>query len=51
MVSLGGLARKLFGSAFERRVKSLRPKVAEINALEEQFKKLRDSELRQKSDE
>lgn len=51
MVSLGGLARKIFGSAFERRVKSLRPKVAEINALEEQFQKLSDSELRQKTDE
>ena len=51
MVSLGGLARKIFGSAQERRVKSLQPKVAQINALEEQFQKLTDSELRQKTDE
>ncbi|MHC5306563.1 preprotein translocase subunit SecA [Bartonella sp. LJL80] len=51
MVSLGGLARKLFGSAHERRVKTLRPKVAEVNALEEQFQKLSDSELKQKTEE
>ena len=51
MVSLGGIARKIFGSAFERRIKSLRPKVAEINALEEQMQALSDSELRQKTDE
>ena len=29
-----GLARKLFGSANDRRVKSYRPRVDEINALE-----------------
>ena len=35
MVSLGGIARKLFGSANERRVRSYKSKIAAINALEE----------------
>lgn len=51
MVSLGGIARKFFGSAHERRVKTLRPKVAQVNALEEGFSKLSDDQLRQKTDE
>ena len=51
MVSLGGLARKLFGSSNERRVKSYRPRVDQINALEPQMKALSDAELRAKTDE
>jgi preprotein translocase subunit SecA len=51
MVSLGGLARKIFGSANDRRVKSLRPKVAAINALEAEMKALSDEALRGKTDE
>ena len=51
MVSLGGIARKLFGSSNDRRVKSYRPRVAEINALEPQMKALSDAELRAKTDE
>ncbi|UXN06309.1 MULTISPECIES: preprotein translocase subunit SecA [unclassified Bartonella] len=51
MVSLGGLARRLFGSAHERRVKSLRPRVAQINALEQQVSALSDDELRAKTAE
>src|ERR1051325_10057171 len=46
MVSLGGLARKIFGSSNDRRVKSYRPRTAEINALEAQMKGLSDAELR-----
>ena len=34
MVSLGGIARKIFGSSYDRRVKSYRPRTAEITALE-----------------
>lgn len=51
MVSLGGFARKLFGSAQERRIKALRPKISQINALEEEFQKLSDTQLCQKTNE
>lgn len=42
----GGLARKIFGSANDRRVKGLRPKLQAINALEPQMAALSDDELR-----
>ncbi len=51
MVSLGGLARKLFGSANDRRVRSYQPKVAAINALEESMKALSDEALAAKTQE
>ncbi|MHA7971509.1 preprotein translocase subunit SecA [Rhizobium sp. CAU 1783] len=51
MVSLGGLARKLFGSANERRVRSYQPKVAAIGALEESIKALSDEALAGKTQE
>ncbi|WP_208434951.1 preprotein translocase subunit SecA [Bartonella phoceensis] len=51
MVSLGVFARKFFGSAHERRLKALRQKVVQINALEERFMKLSDAQLCQKTDE
>ncbi|OYX83137.1 MAG: preprotein translocase subunit SecA, partial [Azorhizobium sp. 35-67-5] len=43
---LGGLARKLFGSANDRRVKSYRPAVQAINALEAEVSALSDEQLR-----
>ncbi len=46
MVSLGGIARKIFGSSNDRRVKSTRPRVEQINALEEQMRALSDEQLR-----
>jgi len=42
---------KVFGSKSERVVKSLRPNVAAINALEPEMQKLSDAELRAKTDE
>src|SRR6202011_4111571 len=42
---LGTLAKKIFGSSNERRLKGYRPKVAAINALEPEMLKLTDSEL------
>ncbi|AQS42201.1 MAG: Protein translocase subunit SecA [Candidatus Tokpelaia hoelldobleri] len=51
MVSLGGLARKLFGSSHDRRVKGLRPRVAQINALEPEIAALSDQELQNKTAE
>ncbi|AQX19343.1 preprotein translocase subunit SecA [Bartonella sp. WD16.2] len=51
MVNLGVFVRKIFSSAHERRIKILRQKVAQINALEEQFQKLSDTQLCQKTSE
>ncbi|KAA6204982.1 MAG: preprotein translocase subunit SecA [Candidatus Tokpelaia sp.] len=51
MVSLGGLARRLFGSSHDRHIKNLRPRVAKINALAEQIAKLGDEELKAKTAE
>ncbi|MER8463665.1 preprotein translocase subunit SecA [Mesorhizobium sp. M1396] len=45
MVSLGGLARKVFGSSNDRRVKSTRPRVEAINAMENEMQALSDEEL------
>jgi len=42
---LGNIAKKVFGSANDRRLKSYRPKVAAINALEPEMVKLSDEEL------
>jgi preprotein translocase subunit SecA len=42
---LGALAKKIFGSANDRRLKGYRPKVAAINALEPEMLKLSDDEL------
>ena len=49
MVSFGGIARKLFGSSNERRVRVFTPNVAAINALEEGMRKLSDEELAAKT--
>jgi preprotein translocase subunit SecA len=46
-----GLARKMFGSANERRIKSYRPHVDEINALEKELEALSDEALRARTDE
>nr|WP_295468296.1 preprotein translocase subunit SecA [Mesorhizobium sp.] len=51
MVSLGGIARKIFGSANDRRVKAARPRVEQINALEEQMRALSDEQLRARTAE
>ena len=42
MLGLGTLARKVFGTPNERKVKSVRPLVAKINALEPEFAALTD---------
>ncbi len=47
----GAVARKLFGSANDRRIRSYQPRVDEINALEEEIAKLSDDELRARTDE
>ncbi|MBZ3693312.1 preprotein translocase subunit SecA [Phyllobacterium calauticae] len=49
MVSFGGLARKIFGSSNERRVKGFKPRVEQINALEAEMSSLTDEELKAKT--
>ncbi len=46
---LGSLAKKIFGSSNDRRLKTYRPKVAAINALEPEWRRLTDAELAAKT--
>ncbi len=46
MVGLGSLARKIFGSSNDRRIKGYGPKIAAINALEPEVQALSDEQLR-----
>ncbi|TDR85510.1 preprotein translocase subunit SecA [Enterovirga rhinocerotis] len=48
---LGALAKKIFGSVNDRRLKTYAPKVAAINAMEPQIAALSDEQLRAKTDE
>jgi preprotein translocase subunit SecA len=48
---LAAIAKAIFGSANDRQVKKYLPRVAAINALEPQFQKLTDDELRAKTQE
>ena len=48
---LGAVARKLFGSANDRRIKGYQPRVQAINALEPELSKLSDEELRARTAE
>ncbi|MEZ5812254.1 MAG: preprotein translocase subunit SecA [Rhizobiaceae bacterium] len=49
MVSLGSLARKVFGSANDRRIKAMQPNVQAINALEDEVAALSDEALRNRT--
>jgi preprotein translocase subunit SecA len=48
---IGAVARKLFGSANERRIRGYQPRVDEINALEKELEALSDDALRARTDE
>src|SRR5580700_1605290 len=48
---IGAVARKLFGSSNERRIRAYRPRVDEINALEPELEALSDEALRARTDE
>lgn len=48
---IGALARKIFGTANDRRLKTYAPKVKAINALEPQIAALSDDALRARTDE
>ena len=45
MLGLGTISRKVFGTPNDRKVKSVRPLVAQINALEPQFQALSDAAI------
>src|SRR5437763_13399241 len=47
---IGALARKLFGSSNERRIKAYQPEVDAINALENEIERLADDELRARTE-
>jgi len=49
MLGIGTLAKKVFGTPNDRKVKSVRPLVAKINALEPEFKALTDDEIKAKT--
>ena len=42
---LGKIARKVFGTPNDRKIKATRPLVEKINALEPEFEKLDDADL------
>ncbi|MEG3662909.1 preprotein translocase subunit SecA [Celeribacter halophilus] len=51
MLGIGKLAKKVFGTPNDRKIKSTRPLVAKINALEPEFQKLDDAGLIAKTEE
>ena len=51
MIGLGSLARKMFGSANDRKIKAYAPRVAAINALEGEIEVLSDEALRARTAE
>ena len=51
MLGIGNLAKKVFGTPNDRKVKGTRGLVAQINSLEEQFKPLSDEQLIEKTRE
>ena len=50
MLGLGTLARKVFGTPNDRKVKSTRPLIARINALEPEFQALSDEGIRARTE-
>ena len=49
MLGLGTLAKKVFGTPNDRKVKSVRPLVAAINALEPDFRALSDDGIKERT--
>ena len=47
----GALARKIFGSSNERRIRGYQPRVDAINALEKDLEKLSDEQLRARTED
>ena len=51
MLGFGKIAKKVFGTPNDRKVKATRPLVEKINALEPEFEKLSDEDLKAKTQE
>ncbi len=51
MLGIGTLAKKVFGTPNDRKIKATRPLIAKINALEPEFEKLSDTGLKDKTEE
>jgi len=51
MLGIGTLAKKVFGTANDRKIKATRPLIAQINALEPEFEKLSDEGIKEKTEE
>ncbi len=49
MLGIGSLAKKVFGTPNDRKIKATRPVVDKINALEPEFEKLSDADLIEKT--
>ncbi len=45
MLGFGKIAKKIFGSPNDRKIKATKPLVDQINALESEFEKLSDADL------
>ncbi|WP_101066838.1 preprotein translocase subunit SecA [Roseovarius salinarum] len=50
MLGIGNVARKVFGTKNDRKIKATRPLVAKINALEPEYEALDDAGLKQKTE-
>ncbi|KAE9630909.1 preprotein translocase subunit SecA [Parasedimentitalea maritima] len=51
MLGIGTIAKKVFGTPNDRKIKATKPLIAKINALEPEFQKLSDEGLKEKTDE
>ena len=51
MLGIGTIAKKVFGTPNDRKIKATRPLVERINALEPEFEKLSDDEIKEKTQE
>ncbi|MEL6267258.1 MAG: preprotein translocase subunit SecA, partial [Pseudomonadota bacterium] len=47
MLGLGGVAKRLFGSTNDRKIKGMQPIVAAVNALEPTFEAMTDEQIRE----
>ncbi|MEL6296850.1 MAG: hypothetical protein AAFR10_21600, partial [Pseudomonadota bacterium] len=50
MLGFGTLTKKVFGTPNDRKVKSVRPVIEQINALEPEFEALSDEGLKDKTE-
>ena len=49
MLGIGTIAKKVFGTPNDRKIKATRPLVAQINALEPEFERLSDDEIKMRT--